>query len=118
MGSPEAEVSRVAEALREAIRKAKRSQRQVEQALGQGKGYLSQLLGGNVDLKLKHVFAILGVLEIEPDEFFVSLYEKSDPLGAVRGLVARARVQEELEDLKGRIERLEHGTLSKPDREG
>jgi transcriptional regulator with XRE-family HTH domain len=112
----EAEVSRVAEALREAIRRGKTSQRQVERALGQGKGYLSQLLGGNVDLKLKHVFAILAVLGVEPEEFFLELYERSDPVGSVRGLVARARVEQEIAEIKSRVARLEQGTAAEPKR--
>src|SRR5947199_10833567 len=106
MDSPEVEVRRVAEALREAIRRGKSAQRQVERALGQGKGYLSQLFGGNVDLKVKHVFAILAVLGVEPDEFFLDLYDRSDPVGSVRGLVARARVhQQELDELRTRVAR-------------
>jgi len=56
-----------------------------------------------MDLKLKHVFAVLGVIGVEADEFFLDLYEKPDPVGAVHGLVERSRVQQELEDLKNRI---------------
>jgi transcriptional regulator with XRE-family HTH domain len=105
--APEAEVQRVAEALREAIRRKKISQRQVERVLGQGKGYLSQLLGGTVDLKLKHLFAVLAVIGVEPDAFFLELYDRSDPLGSVRALVARSQVHQDLEDLKIRVARLE-----------
>src|SRR5436853_4828335 len=108
METPEAEVRRVAEALREAIRRTKTSQRQVERALGQGKGYLSQLLGGNLDLKLKHVFAVLGVLGVEPDSFFQDLYTRSAP--GITGLATQ--VQEEIEDLKRRVARLESDAAS------
>lgn len=103
---PEVEVERVSEALRDAIRRKKTSLRQVEQVLGQGRGYLSQLLGGNVDIKLKHVFGILAVLGVDADEFFGNVYGRSDPVGAVRGLVSRA----ELEEIKTRLARLERGT--------
>lgn len=111
MRKSDPEVSRVAEALRDAIRKARTSQRAVELALGQSKGYLSQLLGGNLDLKLKHVFEILGVIGAEPADFFVKLYE--DGGSATDGLMARLRVMEELESLKLRIAQLEHTTARK-----
>jgi transcriptional regulator with XRE-family HTH domain len=109
VSSPEEEVRRVAEALREAIHSRHSSQRKVERALHQGKGYLSQLLKGSVDLKLKHVFAILRTIGVGPDEFFLDLYEESNPVAAVRGLVASARMQSDLEDLRNRIAALEGG---------
>lgn len=105
MDSPEVELRRLSEALREAIRQAKISQRQVERTLGQGKGYLSQLLGGTVDLKLKHLFAVLAVLRIEPADFFLKLYGRSDP-GRTR------EVWQEIEELKRRVARLEHEAVS------
>jgi transcriptional regulator with XRE-family HTH domain len=107
MQKSDEEVQRVSEALREAIRRRKTSQRQIERVLGQGKGYLSQLLGGNVDLKLKHVFAVLEVLGLEADEFFLGIYGRSDPVGAVRGMVAQSQAHRELEELKNRVARLE-----------
>jgi transcriptional regulator with XRE-family HTH domain len=103
MDASDEQVARVRDALRDIIRRRKSSLKQVEQALGQGKGYLSQLLGGNVDIKLKHVFGILSVLGADPDEFFLDLYGRSDPLGAVRSLVSRA----ELDEIKLRLARLE-----------
>ena len=99
----EVQVDRVCEALREVIRRKKSSLRQVEQVLGQGRGYMSQLLGGNVDIKLKHVFSVLAVIGVDPDEFFLNVYSRSDPVAAVRGLVSRA----ELDEIKSRLARLE-----------
>jgi transcriptional regulator with XRE-family HTH domain len=99
----EVEVERVCEALRDAIRRKKSSLRSVEQALGQGRGYMSQLLGGNVDIKLKHVFSVLAVIGVQADEFFLNVYTRSDPVAAVRGLVSRA----ELDEIKSRLARLE-----------
>lgn len=104
MDKPDVETQRLSDALREAIRRKKISQREVERTLGQSKGYLSLLLHGNVDLKVKHVFAVLEVIGLEPEDFFVDLYEKSDPLKSVRDLVHRA----ELDDLIHRVARLEH----------
>jgi len=108
----EVEVERVCESLREAIRRKKSSLRNVEQALGQGRGYMSQLLGGNVDIKLKHIFKVLAVIGVEPDEFFLNVYSRSDPVGAVRGLVSRA----ELDDIRTRLAKLEHGNAPAAER--
>lgn len=105
MRSSDPEVRRVAEALRDAIRKSQTSQRDVERALGQSQDYLSQLLGGNLDLKLKHIFEILGVIGTDPADFFVNLYEYGN--AATHGRVARLRMNEELEELKLRIAKLE-----------
>jgi len=101
----EEEVQRVAEALREAIRRRKVLQRQIERVLGQGKGYLSQLLGGNVDLKLKHVFAVLEVLGLAADEFFLGIYGGS--YGRSDSVAVKPQAQRELEELKSRVARLE-----------
>lgn len=103
MDEPQVETQRLSDALREAIRRKKISQREVERNLGQSKGYLSLLLHGNVDLKVKHVFAVLKVIGMEPEEFFQDLYEPSDPLKSVRDLVHRA----ELDELINRVARLE-----------
>ena len=108
----------MAEALRGAIRRRYSSLRKVEQELHQGKGYLSQLLNGNMDLKLKHVFKVLEVIGIEPEEFFLDLYDKSDPVGAVRDLMTRSRVRAEIEELKSRMARLEGGLAGETKRSG
>jgi transcriptional regulator with XRE-family HTH domain len=112
MDTPEVETQRLADVLRETIHRSKISQRQIERTLGQGKGYLSQLLSGNVDLKVKHVFAVLAVIGVEPEEFFQEIYDRSDPVGAVRGLVARSRTQQDFEELKNRVARLENEITS------
>jgi transcriptional regulator with XRE-family HTH domain len=102
---PDEEVQRVSEALREAIRRRKTSQRQIERVLGQGKGYLSQLLGGNVDLKLKHVFAVLEVLGLAADEFFLGIY--GGIYGRSDSVAVKSQAQRDLEELKSRVARLE-----------
>jgi len=114
--TPEVETRRLAEALREAIHKRKSSQRKVERALHQGKGYLSMLLNGKADLKLKQVIAVLGVIGVPPEEFFVEVYDKSDPVSSVRGLMSRAHFQDDIQDLKNRIARLERESSPKAKR--
>jgi transcriptional regulator with XRE-family HTH domain len=55
----------------------------VEKELGMGVGYLGQLLRGNLDLKVKHVLAVLEVIGVEPAEFFSSLYPPQAPRGNI-----------------------------------
>lgn len=68
------QVEQVAQALKLRIRGAGRTQREVEQELVMGKDYLRQLLSGNMDLKLKHLFAVLAVLGEGPTEFIASIF--------------------------------------------
>lgn len=68
------QVQQVAQALKLRIRGAGRTQRQVEEQLGMGKDYLRQLLAGNMDLKLKHLFGVLAVLDVNPSEFIAGLF--------------------------------------------
>ncbi len=60
--------------LRQKIHEAGLSFREVEQRMGLGKDYLRHLLSGRVDLKLKHVLAVLEVLEVHPAVFFAQTY--------------------------------------------
>lgn len=64
----------MARQLQRTIRASGASQRQVESALGWGKGYFSQLVKGNVDLKLRHVFRVLEHLDVEPATFFAEAF--------------------------------------------
>lgn len=68
-----ADVKRLADFLRLKIRSAGHFQNAVERRLGWGEGYVSQLLRGNQDLKVKHVYAILRVIGVSPAEFFAQL---------------------------------------------
>lgn len=79
---------RLAELLRLKILASGHSQRAVERRLAWGKGYISQLLRGNFDLKVKHVYAILGVIGLSPESFFGELYRLAP--AESRGLVASA----------------------------
>lgn len=50
------------------------TQRHLEERLGFSRGYLSQLLSRNLDLKLWHVLAILDGLGEAPGSFFARVY--------------------------------------------
>ena len=73
----------LAAALRRAVADSGRSLREVEDAIGMGRDYLSQLLRGNVDLKVKQVYAVLGAIGLAPAAFFGTLH----PAPAARPLV-------------------------------
>lgn len=100
-----------------------RSQRSVEEALGWGVGYLSQLLRpGSPDLKVKHLLAILKELRVSPREFFAGLYAGDEELEDVetmsreeiRELVSQS-LREELSKLR-QVQAEEARSEIKPDR--
>jgi hypothetical protein len=70
----EHQVEQAARALKMHVRGSGRSLREVEEQLEMGKDYLRQLLSGNMDLKLKHLFGVLAVLGEGPTEFCGSVF--------------------------------------------
>ena len=74
--SPRAEAQRVLEHVRELIRASGISQRRLEERLGFSRGYLSQLLGGTVEIKMWQFLSLLESLDIEPSRLFGELFPK------------------------------------------
>ncbi len=68
------EVDRTLNLLRSKIQRAGTTQLEVQRRLGWGASYLSQLMCKNKALRFEQLFAVLNVLEIEPEEFFGELY--------------------------------------------
>jgi transcriptional regulator with XRE-family HTH domain len=66
----EEEVQRYAGLLKQVIRTAGLSVSEVERRLGAGPKALRRIFSGDVDLKLKHILAILRILEVSQEEFF------------------------------------------------
>jgi hypothetical protein len=66
----EVEVRHYAGVLRQAIRAAGLSVTEVERRLGVGPKSLRRVFGGQVDLKFKHVVAVLRVIGMSHEEFF------------------------------------------------
>jgi transcriptional regulator with XRE-family HTH domain len=66
----EEEVRRYAGLLKQAIRAAGLSVSEVERRLGAGPKALRRIFSGQVDLKLKHVVAILRIIGMTQEEFF------------------------------------------------
>src|SRR5262245_105576 len=94
------EVRRAAKLLEALIQVTGVSQEQVEARLESPPGYVGRLLSGRLELKLRHILAILRILEIEPALFFQTLYPEAGPDG---GTVR-------LDELRSRLEALGIGS--------
>lgn len=96
------EVARLRSLLRDAIKLSKRSNRDVEKALGLSGGYLSRLFAGVMDLRVEHVLAICQVIDFPPAEFFRASYplrEGEDPRGSkLQQALARLHPAAQLEE--------------------
>ena len=68
------EIVRIAAALRTAIRLSGISHRQVERELGLSTGYLTRILAGQVELRVRHVLEVCRVIGLSPDRFFGALF--------------------------------------------
>jgi hypothetical protein len=54
---------------------------ELEKRLEASPGYVGRLFSGAVELKLRHILAILRILEIEPALFFQTLYPEAGQAG-------------------------------------
>ncbi len=68
------ELDRYITLLRNKIREAGYTQLEVQESLGWGRSYISQLLTKQKSLRVEQVLAILSVISVEPKEFFAELY--------------------------------------------
>lgn len=72
------EIGRIAAALRTTIRLSGISHRQVERELGLSTGYLTRILAGQVELRVRHVLDVCRVIGLPPDRFFGALFPLQD----------------------------------------
>jgi transcriptional regulator with XRE-family HTH domain len=72
------------------IRVSGHTKQTLERKLGWSGGYLSRLLSGAIDLKMRHVVLICEALDIEPGELFRMAYPKR-PLAGARPDAAMSR---------------------------
>jgi len=68
------QVQYLKEMLATQIRRQRITRRSIEQRMGWSHGYLTRLMGGVIELKLRHVFDILAMIEVTPAEFFAEAY--------------------------------------------
>ena len=73
------EVKRATRLLETVMQAAGLTRKDLDQKLGAGPGYVSQVLTGRMELKLRHVIAILRALEVDPAVFFQTLYPENRP---------------------------------------
>ena len=76
MREVEAEVDRILTLLRNTIRERGFTQLEVQDALGWGRSYISQLLTKQKSLRVEQVLLILQVIVVDPAAFFGELYAK------------------------------------------
>ncbi len=70
----EDEVRRATKLLETVMQAAGLTRKELDQRLGAGPGYISQVLTGRMELKFRHILAILRALDVEPSVFFQTLY--------------------------------------------
>ena len=86
MNSIERELDRVLTLLRNKIRERGFTQLEVQEALGWGRSYISQLLTKQKSLRVEQVLLILSVIKVSPPDFFGELYPLSpDAAGSRHG---------------------------------
>ena len=73
------EVKRATKLLETVMQAAGLTRKDLDQKLGAGPGYVSQVLTGRMELKFRHILAILRALEVEPSVFFQTLYPEHRP---------------------------------------
>ncbi len=108
MRTVEPEVDRFLTLLRNKIREQGFTQPEVQQALGWGRSYISQLLTRQKALRVEQVLLILSVVGIDPREFFqelygVDLYRGAGPPRLQAEGEAAGELQREVEDLRSLV---------------
>jgi transcriptional regulator with XRE-family HTH domain len=73
------EVRRATKLLETVMQASGLTRKDLDQKLGAGPGYVSQVLTGRMELKFRHILAILRVLGVEPSVYFQTLYPENRP---------------------------------------
>ncbi len=77
MNTVDHEVERYLTMIRNKIRERGFTQLEVQEALGWGRSYISQLLTRQKNLRVEQILLILNVIGIEPTDFFREFYNGS-----------------------------------------
>ncbi len=70
------EARRIRRRLRDLVEDSDVPRWRVDQRLGHSKGYLSQLLAGTIDLKYRHLIAVLDAIGCTPQRFFQEVFPR------------------------------------------
>lgn len=89
--------NQILEALRIELARRRVTQRELERRFGWGHSYLSSVLAGRTDLKVKTLLHVLGALEVSPSEFLRRIEEQigEAPERKASGATADPPAQEE-----------------------
>jgi DNA-binding transcriptional regulator YdaS (Cro superfamily) len=98
------EVRRATKLLETVMQASGLTRKDLDLKLGAGPGYVSQVLTGRMELKFRHVLAVLRALEVEPNVFFQTLYPEHRP--ATDAVV--------MEEFLRRFQKLGFGSQSAP----
>ncbi len=69
------DLDRILNRLRNLIRERGFTQMEVQDSLGWGRSYISQLLTRQKTLRLEQVLLILNVIDVQPEVFFAEIYQ-------------------------------------------
>jgi len=94
-------VQEVLDLVAQIMRRRKKTQLEIQEKLGWGRSYISQLMTSQKSLRLDQLFTLLDALEVRPPMFFAELYGLEPP-------AEMARI-EEVVDLAQRIQDLSQG---------
>ena len=78
--SVEPELGRIFDALRDCLADRRIGQKEAEEMAGMSERYLSRLLRGRVDMKVKHLLGVLLAIGEEPGDFFARLASPPRPM--------------------------------------
>ena len=112
----EREVDRVLNLLRSKIHEQGFTQLRVQKALGWGRTYISQLFRKQKSLRFDQILQILGVIEIDPAEFFAEFYRLPRPEYKVSSAYGLRRPRRYLGPGFGALEILAHLEEHEPQR--
>jgi transcriptional regulator with XRE-family HTH domain len=73
----EDDVRRATKLLETVMQASGLTRKELDFKLGAGPGYVSQVLTGRMELKMRHILAILRALDVEPSLFFQTLYPEA-----------------------------------------
>ena len=107
MNQVESEIDRYIGLLRTRSRRHGFTQLEIQQELGWGRSYISQLVTKQKSLRVEQVLLILKVIGVHPAEFFAELYGWPTDSGEV------AEQAGQLRDLKGQVQGLTRLLLDK-----
>ena len=94
MRTVDRDLDRIVTLLRRLIRQRGFTQLEVQEDLGWGRSYISQLVNKQKSLRVEHVLMILKVIGVTPEDFFGEIYQFGDAYGSAGGAGRAARSQD------------------------